>query len=379
MKTCPKKDIETWQKLLVMVDDASMFLGLHGAHEATADETVDGLEAWGAYFGIPSTWVTDGGSHFNNTVIDELKRRYGAVHHIVVAYSPWANGTVENMMRKLLKVFRVLLAEFRMEEKEWPSLVKMVQSVLNHSPSARLDGETPFRVMTGLKTKNAINSIIHPRHIHEVCKIEDVWDKVKESFSDLEQARDELHQRVKAAGDAKRAAGREAHNAKKNVKFPNIQVGNFVLVGREAVVSGQKLRVTWRGPRQITAIKSPWICEVEDLVNKRRKEVHISRIRLYSEGQLDVTDELRLQAAHNERNLEVEKFLGVHRDVASGEWQVHVLWRGFEASESSWEPMLAMADDVPAKLRQYLKGAGKSQPQTPGAIAVLKRRKLWKD
>ena len=116
----------------------------------TAEGVIAALLSWSANFGIPKVWVSDGASHYVNNIINELNERLSVKHHIVVAHSPWANGTVESMMSQILRVLRALLSEWRMQEQDWPTLVPIVQSILNHAPSFRLGGRAPIEAYTGL-------------------------------------------------------------------------------------------------------------------------------------------------------------------------------------------------------------------------------------
>ena len=94
----------------VLLDDFSKFIKLDFIGGSPAGiNTADSIEDWGALFGIPNTWITDGGSHYVNEIIAKLSDRCGGTkHHVVVAYSPWANGTVEVLMSQILKVLRTL-------------------------------------------------------------------------------------------------------------------------------------------------------------------------------------------------------------------------------------------------------------------------------
>ena len=57
-------------------------------------------------FGIPSVIVSDGGPHFKNSLIQLLARELTFEHHLTLAHSPWANGSVERLNRSMLAYFR---------------------------------------------------------------------------------------------------------------------------------------------------------------------------------------------------------------------------------------------------------------------------------
>ncbi|KAF0719108.1 Aste57867_1285 [Aphanomyces stellatus] len=63
--------------------------------------------------------VSDGGSHFKNEVIEDVRTMVGLQHHITTAYSPWANGTVEVVNRMVLRTVKTLLiTDFVMEAQQ---------------------------------------------------------------------------------------------------------------------------------------------------------------------------------------------------------------------------------------------------------------------
>ena len=83
-------------------------------YSTTADALVaaDALLWWRARYGllVDTVIVTDGGSHFANSLIKELCLKLRIRHHITVAYAPWSNGKAERVNREFLKTLRILLS-----------------------------------------------------------------------------------------------------------------------------------------------------------------------------------------------------------------------------------------------------------------------------
>lgn len=71
-------------------------------------------------------------------------------HHLTTAYCPQGNGTAENVCREVLSACRALLSEFRMREREWPTVLKLILSILNHSVRPSLGQEAPVTAFAGL-------------------------------------------------------------------------------------------------------------------------------------------------------------------------------------------------------------------------------------
>jgi hypothetical protein len=94
-----------------------------------------------------------------------LQHQLGAKHHFTTARCPWANGAVENAMKQVLRVFRVLLSEWKMEPKMWRELVPLVQLIYNQAPAASLNGQAPVQVMMGLTVMSPLDFIAVPGRI----------------------------------------------------------------------------------------------------------------------------------------------------------------------------------------------------------------------
>ncbi|OWZ02820.1 LOW QUALITY PROTEIN: Chromodomain protein [Phytophthora megakarya] len=145
-------EIDTQREyVLVIKDDASKYVWLLVCTSADAETTFESLFDWFAAFGVCRAWVFDQGTHFKNKTIEALQHALGVHHHFTTAQCPWANGTVEMVNREVLRCCRALLSEWRMQPREWPRVIKIVQMVLNHTPSPVVGGVAPITAMTGLK------------------------------------------------------------------------------------------------------------------------------------------------------------------------------------------------------------------------------------
>lgn len=107
---------------------------------------------WLAAIGVVQTWVCDQGRHFQNKSREAINRALHSHHHFNVANTPQANDTVERVCREVLRCSRALLSEFRMKEEEWPLLLPVVQTALNHVKRSNLGDREPITVFTGLQT-----------------------------------------------------------------------------------------------------------------------------------------------------------------------------------------------------------------------------------
>ncbi|KAJ8527394.1 hypothetical protein ON010_g14869 [Phytophthora cinnamomi] len=199
--------------VLVIKDDASNYVRLVPSIAADADTTYNALLDWFASFGVCRTWVSDQGTHFRNKTIEALQHAIGAHHHFTTVRCPWANGTVEVVMREILRCCRALLSEWRLQTKEWPRVIKIVQMVLNHTPSPALGGVAPVTAMTGLKAMGPADHIEVPGPVKQAT-LAGVQTAQRAHVERLQRALTDMHKRSSKANAATRAAGRKHHKQK---------------------------------------------------------------------------------------------------------------------------------------------------------------------
>ncbi|KAG2977650.1 hypothetical protein PC120_g25456 [Phytophthora cactorum] len=89
--------------VLVLNDGMSGFVELSACAQVTSDNVYQGLMDLFKRFGVVRQWVSNQGDHFRNQVIERLQRALGVQHHFNMAYTPWANGTVEAVNRDILE------------------------------------------------------------------------------------------------------------------------------------------------------------------------------------------------------------------------------------------------------------------------------------
>jgi len=339
----------------VIVDDASRFCQLTVHTNCKALDAVDGLQQWLSYFGIAANWASDQGPHYKNQVVDEVRRLYGSAHHFSPAHCPWANGTVEVLMRSVLKTLKTILTELHLNVNQWRALVPLVQHALNHTPSAKLgNGRAPITVMTMLPPGHALSAYRVAEVVHEVP--EDVLDRLREdAFEKLAAARDQLHRAAGDVGNTRRKNERGRVNAKNKNHQCFFTLGDYVLVGKVSMAFANKLQVQWLGPRRITEVVSDWVFIVEDLRDGALSTHHASRLKFFAAKDLLVTQDLKDHIAYVEGGHLLEEMLGCRYDRATKQWLIQIKWLGLDMVEASWEPAVDIATDAPKVMAAYLR------------------------
>ena len=190
----------------------------------------------------------------------------------------------------------------------------------------------------------------------------------------IHNAIEKMHRDVAKASSAKRAAQIERHNKATNVRSVNFDVGDFVLIGCPQPQKVNKLSVTWSGPARVMKFITPLVASVQNLVDRKVRDIHVSRLRFYNSAALDVSDELRDYLTYQQQSLYlVEEFKQVRR-TSRRAFEVLVSWVGFPG-EDTWEKLSTLAADVPVRLLEFLNSTEKDSVT---AAALVEAKKLTK-
>ena len=329
--------------ILTLQDSFSRFVELVPAKSAESGVVVNAILGWYARFGRARRWISDGGSHMVNEVLSELRRLCNADHHVVVSYSSQSNGQVERVHREVWTALRAICAEARLDHGQWPSLLPIVASVINHSPSTVLDGLAPVTVHCGLPAINPVAVAFLPTE-RELRPVDIGSVNFKLHVKQLQEQLAASGQRVRDLPARRRAA----QPGETPVDF---EVGSYVLVAQRGEKQRRdKLAVKWRGPARVTAFVGPLVAKVEDLVTGEVSEVHCQHLKRYADSDLVVSKQVVASAAYSGSGYVVRALLD-HRFTPAAE--LLVSWEGYGAEEDSWEPLSVIMADVPAAVRQY--------------------------
>ncbi len=327
----PQDTTTKWRYVLVIKDNMSGYVELHGYEQCGAREAVDGLISWFSRYGIVPLWISDQGSHFQNSMMEQLRRVLNTSHHFVTAYCPWSNGTVEVVNRQLLQCMKAILSEKRLKTTQWSSLVPIIQSALNHQPSDRLGGIAPITAFTALPPNRPLRAMFIETRQEQSTELL-VIAEIKKHVESTRESIDRMHMEIVGSSDKKRKQARDRHNKKSHIKTPNFTVGDFVLTAKVSN-HGNKLAAQWLGPKRIVGACNDLIYEVQDLLPPYRvMKHHASRIKFYCESSREVTEEMLTHLRHSQGTYLVRAFDGF-RVKNDGSIEVKVLWEGFSDEE----------------------------------------------
>ena len=145
-----------FEYVLMLVDKFSRLVRFIPCTRATAIKAARGIIAWSAQRGIPDWLISDGGSHFKNSLLKQLAELLGFEHHITLAYCPWANGSVEVVGKDLVWTARAICSDFRCAVDEWDLVLDVIEFAVNHRPREVLGHRSALEVVTGRQPKDAL-------------------------------------------------------------------------------------------------------------------------------------------------------------------------------------------------------------------------------
>jgi len=337
--------------ILILKDDFSGYVTLRSCKSANAETTAQVLLEYFTTFVPVLQWFSDQGTHFKNEVMERLASSLGAKQRFSTAYVPWSNGTVESVCKQVLRVMRALSAELRIPETDWTKTVQSIQAIINNSPSRRLGNRAPITVHTGMESGNPLTVALQSMEIRNADSIDQVRTLQNLKVDDMLHSLDNMHKSVSETLSDSRIQAVDRHNRRTHVRPCNPSVGDYVVFARTRGPR-TKMSANWVGPRRVSKVLSDFTVELEHLLTEETLTVHVSRIKMYSEGLVGHQVELEDIADFTDRIwYSVDKIKDVRS--TSGNFEVLVSWKGLTSHGDSWEPLTIMLEDVPTKVRSF--------------------------
>lgn len=255
---------------------------------------MNALITWTSRYGLPDWLITDGGPHFANSALEEATKRMGIDHKITLAYSPWTNGSVENMGKQLLWLLRSLISEFSLNVTDWDVMLPVVQYCCNHRILDSLNQRSPLEVMTGRRPRQAIDlALWEGIKLKSANKIDMNLDKIDSFCDKLIDALQKIHSDTRNRQEH-RLMLKAAREAKKkgNLRFC---IGDLVLVSSTTNaanhVRSHKLQPLWLGPYEIVASKGPTRFSVQLFgASQEIVDVHWTQIKRLGSSELQLSE-----------------------------------------------------------------------------------------
>ena len=96
-------------------------------------------------FGTPRALIRDGGTHFCNTMVDKVLKKYGVRHRTSLAYHPQANGQAEVSNREIKSILEKTV---NCSRKNWSKTIE--DALWAYKTTFKIPlGMSPFRIVYG--------------------------------------------------------------------------------------------------------------------------------------------------------------------------------------------------------------------------------------
>jgi hypothetical protein len=240
--------------------------------------------------------------------------------------------------------------EWKLDHRDWVSLIPLVQASLNHTPVPSLSNRSPLELFTGMAPPSPFGAAFLREPSPGKVIVLDSLDKIDQS---MEQLRSSVYEMHKDVADARLKQTMLNKKKERGDSIANFSVGDYVLRSRVDEKHMNKLLVTWVGPYVVTEA-FPRSFKVKHLVSGQETEVHSSRLKFFADSSLEVTEQLLEHIGSQGIILDVNAIRAHRWSSVRKDYEVLISWRGLAPIEDSWEPFKEIAKDVRVLLDNYV-------------------------
>jgi hypothetical protein len=310
----PEPDVIGNQYCVVIVDSFSHWTSIVACKNKSAFDAARALLQVVGNFGPPMRLRSDGGSEFVNGVISSITRFMGIAQHVVLPYTPSANGIVERANRSILERLRHLIFNRHLQRHsahQWSDLLPLCQRMINSSVHSAT-GTSPARILfgDGLDLDRCILTPAPVGHVFDVDNYVDVLTHNQRVI--IEAANDYQEQlcRKVVASSSRANRGKPARS---------FAVGDWVLVRPQPSFPLHKLASRLLGPFRILqcSADSEIVVVLDSNKNKSRKFLK-RNLELFDMSVLSSIDGMKQVAERDNFEFPVESIVG-HALVVNNE------------------------------------------------------------
>ncbi|KAK7089232.1 hypothetical protein V1264_024235 [Littorina saxatilis] len=263
--------------ILVMVDFATRYPEAVALKDIHAETVADALWDFWTRLGIPSEILTDNGSQFTGTLMQEvtellrIKRKTSAVFH------PAGNGLCERMNGTLKNMLKKMCIE---QPKAWDTFISALLFAYRETPQESL-GFSPFELLFGRTVRGPMQLL------RQIWTDESVSDEVKTTAEYVVNLRERIKETcLLARENLKKASVRSARYYDRKAKPRSLKPGEKVLILKP--LKTNKLELTWQGPFEVLEKLNNFDYKVQ--VRRKEKVFHVNLLKSYVEREQPVTD-----------------------------------------------------------------------------------------
>jgi len=263
--------------VVVVVDNFSRWTSLVAVRNKSAVEATRALLHVIGSFGAPLSLRSDGGAEFVNGVINGITRLLGISHHVVLPYTPTANGIVERANRAILERLREMVSNDKIvkhPEHVWSDLLPLVQRCINSSFHSAL-GTSPARILFG-DNIDLDRCLLSSMPASKTVDVQTYVGALSYNQRVTLEAADRYQQRVcnKVIEKARAKQRRQGENGVLRDAEPKVfEEGAWVLVKPQESYPLNKLAPRWLGPFRVARFvaDSEVVVVMDTVSNKHRR------------------------------------------------------------------------------------------------------------
>ena len=165
-------------KVLHMIDHGTRYSVAVRIKSKEASEIIDVIfKYWIAYFGTPTSFLTDNGREFNNSLFRDMAQNLNIIVRTTAAQSPWSNGLNERhnglLGESVKKTLEDVKCDFDIALAMAVSAKNTLHNFNGYSPNQLVFGRNPnypsflndqLPALEGVSTSEMIASIINAKH-----------------------------------------------------------------------------------------------------------------------------------------------------------------------------------------------------------------------
>ncbi len=137
-----------------------------------------------------------------------------------------------------------------MKETECASVVRVVQSALNHCVRHSLGNRAPVTAFTGVLVENSLRTDLPPE-LAAVRTVDEINLRKVMNIEKLVKSLDEMHREAAEMKTHRREQAISSHNKKTHVRRIDFIVGDYVIVVQRQRCSSHKIRAKCCGPQRV--------------------------------------------------------------------------------------------------------------------------------
>jgi len=321
MLKLPTADVLGNKYVVVIVDNFSHWVSLTAVRNKSAFDAARALMQVVGNFGAPLRLRSDGGQEFLGGVIVGVTKLLGVSKHVVMPYTPTANGIVERVNRDVLERLREMVFSKRLvrhTQNQWADLLPIVQRAINASVHSAI-GTSPARILFG-DSLDLDRCLLSRMPDSQTLDVNDYVDAL--TFNQrviIEEAN--RHQGVvcdRAVEKARRAQRVKRGEAVVDAPAKIIAEGDWVLVKPQQSYPLHKLAPRWLGPFQVLecAVDSE-VVRVFDTLKRKVRSFPKRTVELFNTSFLSDVEGLKSVAETDGFEFPVEAIQG-HALIGEG-------------------------------------------------------------